>query len=316
MGLTALGLPVKQLFPLLALAILLLAACGGSPAPDAEPGSQAVASATPVADVAETSSPAPSATSLTEPTGARQPMPTATPSPEPTATPSPTPTRLRVLFIGNSHTFTNDLPGLFAELMRAGGHAAEAGQSAHGGWSLSDHVVSAETLDWIATGDWDYVVLQERGWVHDVEGEMYPAVRTLDAEIRAAGAETVLFMTWGRRGGMGIPSAPDYESMQAQVASNYKGIADELDLVVAPVGIAWQQALALDPELALWGGDGSHASLAGTYLAASIFYTVSSGESPEGLAYTAGLPEETALFLQRVAAETVLSQPEQWNVRP
>jgi hypothetical protein len=307
---------MKRLFPFLALAILLLAACGGNPTPDLEAGIQAAMSTTPVAELRETPPSAPAATPLAEWTAALQSTPPATSSPHPTATPSPTPTPLRVLFIGNSHTFTNDLPDRFVELMRAGGHAVEAGQSAHGGWSLSDHVASAETLGRIAGGDWDYVVLQERGWVRDAEEEMYPAVRTLDAKIRAAGVETVLFMTWGGRRGMAIPSVPDYESMQAQVAANYLRIAHELDLVVAPVGIAWQQALALDPELELWGRDGSHASLAGTYLAASVFYGVFSGESPEELAYTAGLPEDTVHFLQRVAAETVLAEPEQWTIRP
>ena len=280
---------VKRRFPLLALAVvlLLLAACGGSPTPDLVVGVQAAASATPAG----------------EPTDMPRPTPTVTPPAQPTALPTPH----RILFIGNSYTFSNDLPERFAELMGAGGKAVEVGQCTSGGWSLSNHLTSEETLGRIAGGDWHTVVLQEQSVVHNVEEGMYPAVRALDAKIRAAGAETVLFMTWGRQRGLGTQGAPDFESMQAQIAANYAGIADELGLVVAPVGIAWQEALARDPEVELWGRDGSHPSLAGTYLAASVFYAVLCGENPEGLAYTAGLPEETARFLQRAAAETVLA---------
>jgi formylglycine-generating enzyme required for sulfatase activity len=63
---------------------------------------------------------------------------------------------------------------------------------------------------------------------------------------------------------------------------------------------------AQDPGFELWHTDGSHPSLHGTYLAASVFYAVLTGKSPEGLEYTAGLPAEEARSLQRAAAEAVL----------
>ncbi|HNK64449.1 MAG TPA: hypothetical protein PLE14_10355, partial [Anaerolineales bacterium] len=53
---------------------------------------------------------------------------------------------LRILFIGNSYTFTNDLPGTFAKLAQAGGHLVEVQIAANGGWGLTDHVASADTL--------------------------------------------------------------------------------------------------------------------------------------------------------------------------
>jgi hypothetical protein len=53
----------------------------------------------------------------------------------------------RILFIGNSYTFANDLPGMFAGLAKAGGHNVETGMAAQGGWSLSDYVNSSKTID-------------------------------------------------------------------------------------------------------------------------------------------------------------------------
>ncbi len=216
---------------------------------------------------------------------------------------------LRVLFIGNSYTAYNDVPGEFAALMQAGGHPVEVRESVNGGWSLSMHLMHDETLDRIAEGGWDYVVLQEQSAVTNPEVVMYPAVRQLDQKIRGVGSETVLFMTWGRRDGLAAAGYPDYASLQTRITANYLAIAEELDLIVAPVGIAWRSALAADPDLDLWAGDGSHPSRQGAYLAACVFYAVMSGQSPEGLEYKAGLTDETARSLQRLAAETVAQEP-------
>src|SRR5258708_14326949 len=69
---------------------------------------------------------------------------------------------LRILFVGNSYTYVNDLPGVFAQLAGAGGHAVEVETDAQGGWSLSDHVNSSATLNQIILSKWNFVVLQEQ----------------------------------------------------------------------------------------------------------------------------------------------------------
>lgn len=213
--------------------------------------------------------------------------------------------QIRVLFVGNSYTFYNDLPVTFEKLMLSGGYQVEVGSSTYGGWSLSDHLTSSETVDMIGKDNWDYVVLQEKSVVTNPEEEMYPAVRGLDRLIHEKGAETILFMTWGRKKGLASAGFPDFESMQVHIDNNYLNIADELSLSVAPVGTAWQNVLTVDNFPSLWDNDGSHPSPFGTYLAACVFYALLSGESPEGLAYNAKLPEETARFLQRAAFDTL-----------
>jgi hypothetical protein len=92
------------------------------------------------------------------------------------------------------------------------------------------------------------------------------------------------------------------------------GIADELEATVSPVGIAWREVRQQYPDINLYKDDGSHPNRRGTYLAACVFYAVVFQQSPEGLRYTGGLsPEETAV-LQRIAAETVLSDLERWHI--
>ena len=121
-------------------------------------------------------------------------------------------------------------------------------------------------------------------------------------------------MQWGYRDGTPVCDNRDFDEMQAQLHSCYMDIANELDAMVAPVGTAWQNAVTQDPQLDLWHRDGLHSSEKGTYLAACVFYAVVYQQSPEGLTYTAGLPEETAGFLQSIAAETVLINPDRWNI--
>ena len=88
----------------------------------------------------------------------------------------------------------------------------------------------------------------------------------------------------------------------------YQTIAQELDTLVAPVGIAIEESLRQRRDLYLWNAiDHVHLNRKGTYLGACVVYTVVYGQSPEGLSYRAGLSEDTARFLQSIAAETVLA---------
>jgi hypothetical protein len=216
---------------------------------------------------------------------------------------------VRILFIGNSLTFQNNLPEVFAELAQSGGYDVEVDMSAYGGWTLSDHAASPLTRDKIEL-KWDFVILQEQSVIPCMASEreqyMYPAVRTLYSMITDKGSTPILFMTWGRRNGFPDAGYSTFNKMQAEIYSGYMAIGDELDILVAPVGSAWLRALEKDVQLNLWETDGIHPSREGTYLSACVFYTTIFRQSPEGLLYTAGLSEEIAQVLQAAAAETVL----------
>lgn len=225
---------------------------------------------------------------------------------------------LRILFIGNSYTFVNDLPGTVARLAKAGGHRVETGMSAPGGWFLSDHANSAETLDQIKSSTWDFVILQEQSQAPASEqvrnSQMYPAARTLVGTIMEAGAAPILFITWAHRDGWPDNGMPSYESMQTAINAGYLALGQELNVQMAPVGDAWSETRRQNPQLSLWQEDGSHPSPQGTYLAACVFYAVIYREGPDGLSYTGSLSQEEARVLQRIAGEIVLKRPSSWNI--
>lgn len=223
----------------------------------------------------------------------------------------------QVLFIGNSHTYNNDVPGMFEDMARAGGYSVHAEAVAHGGWMMSDHARSSETLEKIRSNQWDYVVLQEQSDIpsfqYNREREMYPAIRTLHSEISAMGAETILFMTWGHRDGSVAEDIGGYGAESAVIENAYAAIGHELDVKIAPVGVAWWFAMRSAPNMPLWVGDGNHATKEGSYLAASVLYHVILGRSPEGNRFMAGIAEDWARFYQEIAAEAVLANPARWN---
>jgi hypothetical protein len=212
---------------------------------------------------------------------------------------------LRVLFIGNSYTSMNDLPGTFASLVRSGGGAVEVSMIAPGGAFLSDHAASADVAKAIAGTAWTAVVLQEQSLAPAApetrDGEMAPAAATLVAAVRQARAHSYLLETWAHRDGW-PERGLDRAAMQDAIDAAYRDVAAQTGASVVPAGEAWDRALHDAPAIDLWQEDGSHPAKAGTYLVACVLYASLTGRSPEGLAETGGLSSADAAALQRIAA--------------
>ena len=224
---------------------------------------------------------------------------------------------LRVLFVGNSYTTENSLPTVFAEFAEAGGHPVEVGVTARGAWSLADHVASESFTNALGSRSWDVVVLQEQSVIPSLldnrERDMYPAGARLSERITGRNAQVLLFMTWSRQDGLPVEEFgfASSKEMQKAIEDGYLGLANLIDAQVAPVGRAWANVRSSSP-LNLYDADGSHPNEAGTYLAAAVFYASMFQASPLGINYHGNLDSDDAEFLQRIAAETVLSEGSLW----
>jgi hypothetical protein len=215
------------------------------------------------------------------------------------AFPGEGPKPVRVLFIGNSYTYYNDLPGMLAALARAGKQPPLVHErETPGGYTLEKHWMDGKALKKLAAGKWDYVVLQEQSLrpLRD-RARMFEYAHKLDDEIKRHGARTLLYQTWARQ---------DAPEKQPELSRAHLDLGKELKARVVPVGMAWEWALKEAPKLALHVADKSHPSKAGTYLAACVFYATLYGKSPEGLpGDIGGLPDAEARRLQAVAWKTV-----------
>jgi hypothetical protein len=213
---------------------------------------------------------------------------------------------VRVLFIGNSYTSVNDLPGTFAALVRSGGSATEVTMIAPGGAFLADHAASPEVAAAIEGTQWTAVVLQEQSQApasrDAVASGMAPAAQLLATSVRLAGSRAYLLETWAHRDGW-PEQGLDRHAMQAAISATYREVAARAGAKVIPAGDAWARAVTEAPGIALWQADGSHPTPAGTYLAACSLYVSLMGASPVGLAETGGLSGDDAAMLQRIAAE-------------
>jgi hypothetical protein len=203
--------------------------------------------------------------------------------PAPSAAAAP-PTR--VLFIGNSYTYFNNLPEIVSALAEAAGAGnVEVKMVAPGGWRLADHWEKGEAREVLRGARWDFVVLQEQSQLGDprtVAGKprvgsakvFAPAAAQWAAEIARVGARPVFYLTWARK------ASPED---QAALTDAYAKAARQAGGILAPAGLAWKRVLEATPAVDLYVSDGSHPTPAGSYLAACAIVAAIFDRNIQGL---------------------------------
>lgn len=224
--------------------------------------------------------------------------------------------RPRILFVGNSHTFYNDLAGMFARIAYDFGQKSDVYELSRGYYSLKQYADPENEMGalfdkTVNEKKWDFVILQENSataFSNTAEEEMFPYTRLLDEKVKASGGQTAFLMTWAPKEGVkeGFKKQ-SREELQSVMVENYTEIADELGDLLIPAGIAFMRCAQDYPEIELWNADGMHPSPAGSYLAACTVYAVIYQQSPENCGYVGELDKEEAGKLQKVAADLVLN---------
>ena len=238
---------------------------------------------------------------------------------------------IKVLWLGNSYTFVNNLPEMVNELSFGTDRIVTSELICPGGCTLFQHAESPNSLNAIRKGNWDYVVLQEQSQLPSIDyyrhNAMRPAYQSLYDSIMLYNpeAKVVGYMTWGRQyGGQqcvdfgeGLYCSADFadfNQMQDTMSVTYCENAYATDSYVSPVGDAWKEVLNLNNKIVLHGPDESHPNYDGSYLAACVFHAVFWEESPIGTYYDSSYIEQTkAEFLQNVANDVFFNNLEKWN---
>jgi hypothetical protein len=195
--------------------------------------------------------------------------------------------KLRVLFLGNSYTYFNNVPHLLHMLVESAREerGIETRMVVEPGFTLKRHWDDPGAVSAIHAERWDHVILQEQSTlggstvIDDIPQINAPTMfheyaRLFDHEIRKAGAKTVFFLTWARK---------DSPGSQPLLNTAYLRIAKELRARLAPVGMAWGEALKANGSIGLHQSDLAHPAPAGSYLAACVLYATLFESSPEGL---------------------------------
>jgi len=240
---------------------------------------------------------------------------------------------LKVLFIGSSYLAVNDLPGIFAGMAEAAGRQVFLARRVQSGYYLDFFAQDGFTAQAIRDQKWDYVVLSggcqtaaypnthhliRNDWGHH---DPYPALGELNRKVKQNHPGTVLvyIMPWAFEDGMTwVPGqTDDYFAMQEKIRVNALAWSDSLDLVVAPVGMAWKEVMAWNiPEHYLHMNDWNHPSPRGSFLSAATVFATIFRESAEAVDFRWVLNETDAEAFRKVGSEIVLDSLALWNIQP
>jgi hypothetical protein len=210
---------------------------------------------------------------------------------------------LRLLFLGSSLTYANDMPAIVQALAQAAGESLEVSIVARGGASLEDHWSQGGARRAIAMGGWSHVILQQGPSSTPQNREnLREWTRRFAAPIRQAGARPALYMVW--------PGA-DRLAWFDEVRASYSLAAGDVDGMMLPAGEAWRAVWRRQPRAKLLRRDGVHPTPVGSYTVALSIFGMLYARSPVGLPARLRLPgggwfqvpPEQAPLLQAAAAE-------------
>lgn len=169
---------------------------------------------------------------------------------------------LRILFVGNSLTYTNNLPGLVKKAGRKKGLQIAVKRMAHPNYALVDHWLDGDVQREIATGQYDLVIVQQ-GPSSQPEGRkmLMEYGKRFSAHCREHKAGLAFFMVW--------PSLPYYHTYDG-VIQNYREAAETNNALLLPVGEVWKAHFDATGDFDYYADDGFHPSLKGSKAAADI----------------------------------------------
>ncbi len=221
---------------------------------------------------------------------------------------------IRVLFVGNSYTYVNDLPNILTQLAQSNNKTILATSYTSGGARFITHWQSENLKQEIKNGNYDIMILQ--GQSQEVafppaqfQAEVYPYAQKLDSLFKVYNPEgrVIFFMTWGYKYGDAnncpfYPPFCTYETMSMELCQNYTSMAQDFQSEVSPIGNAWlyvynQNHSSFD----FHSSDNSHPNIKGSYFAACVLYTTIFQNSIHSN-YYASLTSQDALFFQQTAS--------------
>lgn len=250
------------------------------------------------------------------------------------------PTKVRALFLGNSYVTANNLPLLIKNVASSVGDTLIYNDNSPGGYTFNNHLNDQVSLDLMADTQWDYVVIQQQSVMgaavcnepsiiapNSFEPSNNQSVQDLKTQIDQEGAIPMLYMTWGRKNGepslcAQFPKAGyycTYQGMDSLLQQNYMQMGGpnmwyNEQLPLAAVGAVWRYVRTNHPEIELYDSDGSHPSMAGSYLAACTFYNMLFRKSPLNITYNPGLSSIVASNIRLAVNQIINSNLRKWNV--
>lgn len=168
----------------------------------------------------------------------------------------------KILFVGNSLTYTNDLPALVVREAKRKGTAVKADMLAYPNYALEDHWIDGELQQKIEKEKYEFVIVQQ-GPSSQADGlEMLLTYGEKISDLcRKHDTKLVFFMVW--------PARANFHTFGGVIA-NYTDAATSTGSILCPVGKVWKEHFDATKDFSYYGPDGFHPSLAGSENAATL----------------------------------------------
>ena len=181
---------------------------------------------------------------------------------------------MKVLFVGNSHTFFNDMPELFAEMVeKSTGEKPEVTMLAYGGrdylWHRKEYFALRFNLMY---GGYDYCVLQQAAHPYPEKESTMEHGGAIIELCKKCEVRPVVYMTWAEK---------RFPENQQKMIDTCTQLAKEHDALLAPVGRVWQKVQQEYPDIELYFRDGEHAGPYGDFLIACVMCRLMTGRLNE-----------------------------------
>lgn len=185
--------------------------------------------------------------------------------------------KTRVLFLGNSHTYFNDMPQLFCRMCRETGICApEVSMLARPYATYQDHLREETSLRYaVLYGGYDYLIMQQAA--HSPCPSEEETLRDGGEIIRLARAQGIVpfqILPWAEK------ARPE---RQQALNEMYRRFARTMDVRLIPAGPIFHAARTRADIPDLYWQDGEHASPWGSCAIAAALYGTLFRRSPEGL---------------------------------
>jgi len=202
----------------------------------------------------------------------------------------------RVLFIGNSLTYANDLPAMLKAVAAQAGKTLVTADVTQGGFSLEDHYRARVAQAEIAKG-YQLVILQQGpSAVEESQVNLLRWAARFDPVIRNSGARPALYMVW--------PELARFRAFD-DVRASYSNAALAIDGMFIPGGEAWRASWRIEPALEFYGDDDFHPSTLGTYAIALSMFAELFRQTPADLPATFSLANGRQIVLDPVQVRAV-----------
>ena len=185
----------------------------------------------------------------------------------------------KILFLGNSFTYYNEMPLIFENLAKSAGFEVKVERVTKGGYTLGRYLDKSDEMcerfyNAFESDKWDFIVLQEQSKRPAVNEEEFASDAQKICDLaKSKGCTPVFYQTWSYRKGSEklANTGYSYDEFYHMLKDAYQRAAKKNEAEIVHVGDSFYNLSQKYPQIDLLTGDDYHPNIYGSYLIAIMF---------------------------------------------